>query len=45
MGIKYSTIDNYLLNSEADEKSLLIMKKAHAQSEHKRKTPINYGAK
>ena len=45
MGIKYSTIDNYLLKGEADENSLKIMKKAHEQSEHKRKSAINYGDK
>lgn len=44
MGIKYNIIDNYLLKGEADEKSLQIMDKAHAQSEHKRRNPINYDA-
>lgn len=43
MGIAYSVIDNFLLNGEADEKSIEIIKKAHAQSEHKRKNPVKYG--
>jgi len=43
MGISYEKIDNYLLNGEADEKSLAIITKAHNRTAHKRAMPKLYG--
>ena len=36
MGVSYQAIDRYLLNGEADEKDLAIIRRYHAASEHKR---------
>jgi NAD+ synthase len=40
MGISYRSIDEFLLNGNANEHDRTIIEKFHKSSEHKRKTPV-----
>jgi len=42
MGIAYKTIDNFLLNGEANEQDLAIINKFHNASGHKRRMPATF---
>ncbi len=43
MGVKYESIDNYLLNNSIINSDKIIIDKFHKASEHKRSMPIVYG--
>ena len=45
MGIKYSEIDNYLLNGDCSAENKIILDKYHSSSEHKRNLPLFYPVK
>ena len=45
MGIKYSEIDNYLLNGDCSAENKIILDKYHSSSEHKRNLPLFYSVK
>jgi len=42
MGIAYKTIDNFLLNGEANEQDLAIINRFHNASGHKRRMPATF---
>jgi len=42
MGISYSSIDDFLLNGNVNEKDKAVMEKFHKVSEHKRTMPVVY---
>jgi NAD+ synthase len=42
MGVTYREIDEFLLNGKANQKTLEIISRFHAKTEHKRNMPLNY---
>jgi NAD+ synthase len=44
MGVSYSSIDDFLLNGNVNEKDKAVMEKFHKASEHKRQMPVVYSA-